>query len=358
MPILCAVFQALPSGKSWSRPLAAEMVSWYALQTCLMFAYAPVIEMMYANRSVAVEAHRRTCLELSSSFSGTSYGFLSLPRDQFSNAYWESRFIVNRRLSFVEVWKWASGSRVADVYLRANRGGNASCCVRGKGVSALVPASSTAEKLDCCGLFDELVATDDWSALGWVNITETLGKANPPYLVQPVTWNVPFFAPGLNLPLNYGALGSLLATLVAANYFEAGDPLEYEMLVKTFAACLNETIIARGGSWSASAGAVARTLALRNASLESLWKAYLAAWQFRSRDVLPSKSGDVQSERRSDDRLFFVSWCFAVCGEPGASELCNVPLRSRNATASGNFTSAFRCRPGDPMTMPAKCAES
>ncbi|KAL1443184.1 hypothetical protein MTO96_030401 [Rhipicephalus appendiculatus] len=186
----------LGSSRSWGRPLAGLMVSWYALQTCLMFAYAPVIEMMYPNRTVAVEAHKRTCLELSSSFSGSSYGFLSLPRDKFSSAYWESRFIINRvtdsflgeyispnwrsnnataiallslnrltlsllaravnvvlkwstfypeRLTFVDVWKWASSSRVSDVYLRRNKGGNISCCVRRSGVSALVPPRSTAD---------------------------------------------------------------------------------------------------------------------------------------------------------------------------------------------------------------------
>ncbi|KAL3216153.1 hypothetical protein MRX96_051227 [Rhipicephalus microplus] len=172
----------------WDRPLAALMVSWYALQTSLMFAYAPAIELMYENRTVALEAHKRSCLDLSISFSGTSYGFLSLPRDQFSNAYWESRIIINRvtdsflgeyispkwrsnnataiallslnrislsllewavnvvqkwstfypvRRSFVEVWKWASSSRVSDVY--RNKRGNMSCCVRAEGVSALVP---------------------------------------------------------------------------------------------------------------------------------------------------------------------------------------------------------------------------
>ncbi|KAH8021259.1 hypothetical protein HPB51_013934 [Rhipicephalus microplus] len=163
--------------------------------------------------------------------------------------------------------------------------------------------------------------------------------------------------PVRDIPLKYGALGSLLATLVAANYFETGDPREYDMLVNSFAACLNKTEMASASSWSASAGAVARILALRNASLESLWKAFLDAWQHHSRDVVPSSSGDVRSDRRADDRLFFVSWCFAVCGEPGASELCNVPLRSGNTTASGNFTSAFRCRPGDRMTTPTKCAE-
>ncbi|XP_075551480.1 uncharacterized protein LOC142584972 [Dermacentor variabilis] len=241
---------------------------------------------------------------------------------------------------------------------------DASCCVREGGVSALVSAGS-ATGVACCGLFDELVATADWSALEREEIDDGTSNGSRPYLVQPVAWNVPFFAPGLTLPVKYGAFGSLIAAVVAANYFETGEVLEYEMLVKTLAACLNATELSSGHrhrSWSASAGAVARSLTLRNATLEPLWKAYLDAWEYHSsRDVSspssPSSPVDVARDRRDDDRLFFVSWCFAVCGEPGASELCNVPLRSGGKFASGNFTSAFGCRPGDPMAVPAKCAQ-
>ncbi|KAH8021260.1 hypothetical protein HPB51_013935 [Rhipicephalus microplus] len=107
---------------------------------------------------------------------------------------WSTFYPVRR--SFVEVWKWASSSRVSDVY--RNKRGNMSCCVREEGVSALVPPKSTADGGDCCGLFDELVATDDWSSLGSLNISTALVEAQRPYLVQPVAWNVPFFAPSMD----------------------------------------------------------------------------------------------------------------------------------------------------------------
>ncbi|KAH6927919.1 hypothetical protein HPB50_009962 [Hyalomma asiaticum] len=264
------------------------------------------------------------------------------------------------RHSFIEIWKWASRNRVSEVFVPKRSESNASCCVREGGASALVPASSIEAGM-CCGLFDELVATADWTALRWEDIDDHKDKESRPYVVQPFAWNVPFFAPGLDLPLKYGALGSLLASLVAANYYEFGDNLEYEMLVKTFAACLNATemSLVSNRTWSASSGAVARILALRNASLESLWKAYRAAWEYLSgHGVSPSGFADVESDRLTDDRLFFVSWCLAVCGELGSRELCNVPLQSGDTFASRNFTSVFRCEPREPMSLPAKCAKS
>ncbi|KAH7937824.1 hypothetical protein HPB49_016516 [Dermacentor silvarum] len=228
----------------------AQVVSWYALQTCVMFAYAPVVELMYANSTVAAEAHGRACLDLSTSFSGTAYGFLALPRDRFEDAYWETRSIVNRvtdsflgdfvgshwrssdargvrllsrnrlaisllrhavdvfsswatyypaRSSFLAVWQWASSGRVSEVFLPRRRESDASCCVREGGVSALVSASSTG--VACCGLFDELVATADWNALAWEKIDDDTSNGSRPYLVQPIAWNVPFFAPGLTVSL-------------------------------------------------------------------------------------------------------------------------------------------------------------
>lgn len=100
------------------------------------------------------------------------------------------------RSSFVEVWQWASSVRLSEVFLRRRR---ESCCVREDGVSALASTSSTG--VACCGLFDELVATADWNALGWEKIDDDTSNGSRPYLVQPVAWNVPFFAPGLTVSL-------------------------------------------------------------------------------------------------------------------------------------------------------------
>ncbi|XP_065285081.1 uncharacterized protein [Dermacentor albipictus] len=408
-----AFFASQDTGETYqaSSPqrFTTQVISWYALQTSVMFAYAPAIELMFANSTAAAEAHRYACLHLSTSFSGTAYAFLALAKNRFEDAYWETRSIINRvtdsflgdfvgahwrssdarglrllsrnrlsisllrhaadvfgswatyypvRSSFLAVWQWASRGRLPEAFLPQRREGFATCCAREDGVSALVSAAGDA----CCGLFDELVATADWSGLKWVEIDDDTRNGSRPYLVQPVAWNVPFFAPGLTLPVKYGAFGSLLAAVVAANYFETGEVLEYEMLVETLAACLNTTELSSGDdhrSWSVSADVFARSLTLRNATLEPLWKAYLAAREYHSsRDVSsPSSPVDVARARRDDDRLFFVSWCFAVCGELGASELCNVPLRSGGKFASGNFTKAFGCRAGDPMAVPAKCAQ-
>ncbi|XP_065298981.2 uncharacterized protein [Dermacentor albipictus] len=406
-----AFFASQDTGETYqaSTPqrFTTQVVSWYALQTSVMFAYAPAIELMYANSTEAADAHRWACLHLSTSFSGTAYGFLALARNRFEDAYWETRSIIDRvtdaflgdfvgvhwrssdarglrllsrnrlsisllrhaadvfgswatyypvRSSFIAVWQWASSGRLPEAFLPERRECDATCCAREDGVSALVSAAGDA----CCGLFDELVATADWRVLAWEEIDDDASSGSRLYLVQPVAWNVPFFAPGLTLPVKYGAFGSLLAAVVAANYFETGEVLEYEMLVKTLAACLNATELSSGDrqrSWSASAGAVARSLTLRNATLEPLWKAYLAAREYHSSRDVSSSPVDVARARRDDDRLFFVSWCFAVCGEPGAGELCNVPLRSGAKFASGNFTKAFGCRAGDPMAVPAKCAQ-
>ncbi|XP_077486660.1 uncharacterized protein LOC144097938 [Amblyomma americanum] len=374
--------------------VANQVVSWYALQTCVMFSYSPGIELMYGNHTAAVEEQEAACLYLTTWFSGTAHNFVSLPMGGVEDIYWYTRSIVNgvtdsflnefmgsggrekstiraklltrNRLAisllrqmattatkwttfysphrpFVLVWRWASDKRLPRSFWQTG------CCSRQGATSALAPRAA-----ECCGLFEDLVATSEWDSLPLDGIDDETRRGAPPYLVQPIAWNVPFFAPDLQLPVKYGALGSVLAALVAANYFEAGEGRQYEARVETLTACHNGTEMAAAVRTSmASFDSIVRSLALRNASLEALWNAYSAVWEEdREREA---SAEDVARKRRSDDRLFFMSWCLTVCGEPGARELCNEPLTSGGIFARRNFTTAFGCRAGAPMTVPSKC---
>lgn len=96
----CLVCRRRSSDSQGSRAEARHstsiLVSWYALQTAVMYAYAPGIELMYGNMSSAVESHAAMCLKLTLWSMGSARQFLAIPRVAFESTQRESRSLINR----------------------------------------------------------------------------------------------------------------------------------------------------------------------------------------------------------------------------------------------------------------------
>ncbi|KAH9382408.1 hypothetical protein HPB48_005554 [Haemaphysalis longicornis] len=362
------------------------LVSWYALQTAVMYAYAPGIEMMHGNISSAVEGHAARCRNLTLWSMGTARQFLAIPRAAFESTQLESRSLINRvtasflkafigddwrvrgqtserllslnrrslalldtaaernakwttsytrQRPFINLWRWVTKHR-------APRGFREEPCCGDRSPQASVNVLTMNIGAECCGLYTNLIRP---SVVGEEYVA---GKSTlPPFQLQPILWNAPFFGPELPVAMKYGGLGSVAGALVAANYFEGAEASIYNDSRAHLEPCLKGT----QGDTKEERGAVeavamtAMALVLRNASLEPLWDAYRSTWEDEKRGSMPERE-----QRLRDDRLFYLSWCFVTCGELGARELCNEPVRG-----NGNFANTFQCASGRPMTTPRKC---
>lgn len=250
------------------------------------------------------------------------------------NAKWTTSY-TNQR-PFINLWSWVT-KHPAPPDFRQD-----ACCVDRK-PQASVNALAVLDGGECCGLYTSLIRP---SIAGEEDVA---GNGTlPPFLLQPIAWNAPFFGPELPVAIKYGGLGSVAGALVAANYFEAAKAAVYEDSLKRLAPCLDGAQIGLQGGRKNGSGAVDATvvaLVLRNASLEALWDAYRSAWEDEKRESVPERE-----QRLWDDRLFYLSWCFVTCGEPGARELCNEPVRG-----NANFATTFQCAPGHPMSTSRQC---
>ncbi|KAH6925320.1 hypothetical protein HPB50_003516 [Hyalomma asiaticum] len=60
----------------------------------------------------------------------------------------------------------------------------------------------------------------------------------------------------------------------------------------------------------------------------------------------------VHLESYSDEQVFFIAYCYALCahGQKSMGDECNVPVKNMP-----QFAAAYRCPPGSPMNPPNKC---
>ncbi|KAL3216612.1 hypothetical protein MRX96_032937 [Rhipicephalus microplus] len=163
----------------------------------------------------------------------------------------------------------------------------------------------------------------------------------------------PLFYTGGTLAMKYGGSGVLLAREIA----KAIDPLgttvnEYGENVtwwgQTLSAEYNQRLRCELGQ---AAGHQVMGIFPWIPALEVSFSAYKVAVQ-----EIQGSGHSVQDlrvrdlEEYSDDQLFFMTHCYALCSKEGSQQECNVPLRHFYP-----FAEAFGCPLGSPMSANSKC---
>ncbi|KAH7980830.1 hypothetical protein HPB49_019508 [Dermacentor silvarum] len=194
-----------------------------------------------------------------------------------------------------------------------------------------------------------------------MTLLSRLDVAGGYFSLMPYTFAYPVYDLEAPVSIRYGALGSEVASSMAALLFanvsawnsatwstetwdatasnDTGWNVTHRDEVMDEITCFFRK---RFNSWD-SVTAVEWSIIYRLASVGALWEAYL-----RAKD----NTDDYLSGHKyiRSDQLFFFFWCYLQCGEPAGESSCNGPLKHFPA-----FARTFKCHKGTPMSMDWRC---
>lgn len=147
----------------------------------------------------------------------------------------------------------------------------------------------------------------------------------------------PLYDPDFLDGINYGGFGSIVS--VASSFLLTHDALQ-DNVSKEFS---DQVRCVLGADTLHSLSLEHFEILTRRVSIGSLWTAF--------KDVSEHDRLYVDSlPEYTNDRLFFIAYCYILCGETGSEHVCNVPLRH-----FGPFSDTFNCRENSFMRPSETC---